>query len=157
MSHQDSREKDIHIENEVINYEKLLKEQGFSVSTTVGLSMYPMLRNRRDTIIIRPVDRPLRKYDIPLYKRDGKYILHRIIRVKENEYIIRGDNCIEKEHVTENMIIGVLSEFYRGEKKINMKGIGYQCYVRIWCFTFPVRFFYKKMRCLAGKILRVAK
>ena len=68
MSHQDSREKDIHIENEVINYEKLLKEQGFSVSTTVGLSMYPMLRNRRDTIIIRPVDRPLRKNDIPLYK-----------------------------------------------------------------------------------------
>ena len=40
--------------NEKSHIEDVLAENGVFVSTTVGMSMYPMLRNRRDTIIIRP-------------------------------------------------------------------------------------------------------
>ena len=140
-----------------INIEELIEKQGYSVSTTVGVSMYPMLRNRQDMIVIKPFEGRLKKYDVPLYKKDGNYILHRIIKVKENEYIIRGDNCIQKEHVTDDMVIGVLTEFYRNSKKINMEGIGYKTYVRFWHYTFPIRFFYKKMCSLMRKILQVAK
>ena len=49
------------------------------VSTTSGVSMYPMLRNRRDTIIVKPPTAPLKKYDVPLYRRGDDYVLHRII------------------------------------------------------------------------------
>ena len=55
------------------NIERQLAEQGFYVSTTVGCSMRPMLRNRRDRVIVLPIgDERLKKYDLPLYRRpDG--------------------------------------------------------------------------------------
>ena len=49
------------------NIEEILSGQGFYVSTTVGMSMWPMLKNRRDRIVISPVgDRQLRPLDVPL-------------------------------------------------------------------------------------------
>ena len=94
--------------NQPENIEAQLREQGFYVSTTVGWSMFPMLRNRRDRVVVLPVGQErLRKYDLPLYRRpDGKYILHRIIGVREGEYIIRGDNTYVKEHVPDGWILG---------------------------------------------------
>ena len=96
------------------NIERQLAEQGFYVSTTVGCSMRPMLRNRRDRVIVLPVgEERLKKYDLPLYRRpDGKYILHRIIGVRDGEYIIRGDNTYVREHVRDAWIFGILP---RGE------------------------------------------
>lgn len=129
-----------------IDYEQLIQEQGFFCNTIVGRSMYPMLRNRKDTIVIKKNSGRLKKYDIPLYKRDGKYILHRIISVKSDHYIIRGDNCLEKEYVTDDMIIGVLSEFYRGDKKVLLNHVLYRLYVFVWRYTFGIRFLYKKVR-----------
>ncbi|KAB5607395.1 S24/S26 family peptidase [Bifidobacterium jacchi] len=67
--------------------EQTLASEGVLVSTTSGRSMLPMLRNRRDTIVIRPAEsaRPgglLRRFDVALYRRpDGAYVLHRVIRV----------------------------------------------------------------------------
>ena len=44
------------------NIERRLAEQGFYVSTTVGCSMRPMLRNRRDRVIVLPIgDERLKK------------------------------------------------------------------------------------------------
>ena len=71
--------------------EEELRSGKTCVSTTVGDSMEPMLRNRRDTIIIEPVHGRLKRYDLPLYRRpDGKYVLHRILHVKKEGYIICG-------------------------------------------------------------------
>lgn len=64
---------------EVLHIEDALNEKGVYVSTTSGVSMYPMLRNRRDTIIVKPPTAPLKKYDVPLYRRGDDYVLHRII------------------------------------------------------------------------------
>lgn len=135
-----------------VKIEDLIKEQGFSVSTTVGMSMYPMLRNRRDTIVIRSYKGRLKKFDVPLYRSNGDYVLHRIIHVLPDAYIIRGDNCIRKEYVTDDMIIGVLSEFYRGSKPVNMKGFGYKAYVKIWNCIFPFRYTYKMVRRICGRL-----
>ena len=138
----------------VTDYEQLIKEQGFVCSTIVGRSMYPMLRNRKDTIVVKKVDEQLKKYDVPLYKRDGKYILHRIIAVKSDHYVICGDNCYEREYVTEDMIIGVLSEFYRGDKKIQLDNVFYKSYVFFWRYTFGIRFLLKKIRRVLGRVKR---
>ena len=48
--------------------EEELRSGKTCVSTTVGDSMEPMLRNRRDTIIIEPVHGRLKRYDLPLYR-----------------------------------------------------------------------------------------
>lgn len=130
---------------EALHIEEVLEEKGIYISTTVGNSMYPMLRNRRDTIIIRPVHGRLKKYDIPLYKRGNDYILHRIVEVTSYGYVICGDNCLNKEYrVTDQQIVGVLSGFYRDNKEIDMDGVGYRLYCRLWVALYPFRYITKR-------------
>ena len=52
-----------------MSIEEGLKKNGYHASTTVGYSMYPLLRDRRDNIVVRPCNGRLKKYDVPLYKR----------------------------------------------------------------------------------------
>lgn len=112
------------------------------VGTTVGVSMWPMLRDRRDTIVVEPVEHGtrLRRFDVPLYRRGGAYVLHRIVRVHAGSYDILGDNCLNVERgVADAQIIGVLRGFYRGERAVDMDGWRYRVYVRTWHALFPVR------------------
>lgn len=136
------------------NIERQLREQGFYVSTTVGCSMRPMLRNRRDRVIILPVgDERLKKYDLPLYRRpDGKYILHRIIGVRPGAYIIRGDNTYVREHVPDAWVLGYVSEFYRGEKHILTSSRKYRLYARVWNAIYPVRRLYVSVRHFCARV-----
>ena len=121
--------------------EEHLKENGFYVSTTVGVSMWPMLRNRRDRVIIQPVGKErLSRFDLPLYKRpDGKYVLHRIIGVENGYYIIRGDNTYAKERVPDDWIVGVMTEFYRGKRHVLATSRRYRLYAAFWQTIYPLR------------------
>ena len=77
-----------------ITFEELLDQNGYIVYTNVGRSMMPLLRQRRGIIEIhkKGPDR-CKKYDVVLYKRGERYILHRILEVLPNgRYIIAGDN-----------------------------------------------------------------
>lgn len=134
--------------------EDVLAEEGVFVSTTVGCSMYPMIRNRKDTIVISPYEGRLKKYDIPLYRRGTNYILHRIVEVRPDSYVICGDNCMEKEYgITDEQILGVLSGFYRGGHPVNLNSWFYKVYVRCWCAMYPIRRLWKKIcsRVLIGR------
>ena len=142
-------------EKQPLHIEDVLREKGLYVSTTAGVSMYPMLRNRRDTIMIRPPEGRLKKYDVPLYRRGKAYVLHRIVKVLPDSYVICGDNCLEKEYgIREEQIIGVLVGFCRDGKQVNMEGIPYRLYVRIWVFLYPVRACWKRLRSAAGRVKR---
>lgn len=141
--------------NQSMQIEEILQQNGFYISTTVGTSMYPMLRNRQDTIVIRPVTQPLRKYDVPLYKRQDDYVLHRIVKVTPKGYVICGDNCLNREYgITDQQIIGVLSEFIRGEKEVDLNSRGYKSYCRIWVAIYPVRYLLKMGYILLKKLLK---
>lgn len=126
--------------------EEMLSAQGYWVSTTVGWSMFPMLRDRRDSIVLYPADRPIRRYDVVLYKYGDNYILHRVLKIYPDHFMIRGDNCFVMENVPRTQILGVLGEFYRGDKKIDMQGLPYRLYVRIWRLLYPVRLLLHKGR-----------
>ncbi len=125
------------------SYEAELKTRGKIIHTNVGVSMMPLLRQNRDVMIIeRPTGR-LKKYDCPLYKTPGgKYILHRIIKVRENDYVICGDNCVTFERgVTDKQIIGVLTGVIRDGKTITMDNKWYKLYYHIWCDFIYIRIF----------------
>lgn len=134
--------------------EDVLREEGVYVSTTVGTSMWPMLRNRRDTIVIRPAEGRLRRFDVPLYRAHGNYVLHRVVRVLPDAYAIIGDNCVSEERVTDAQVIGVLSEFYRGSRHVDMRGLPYRAYVRVWVATAPARHLAKRAKAWLGRQLR---
>lgn len=128
--------------------EKALSENGEIATCTAGISMYPMLRNRRDVSVIRVPDRPFRVNDVPVYRlRGGKLVMHRIIDIKDGKYIIRGDNLLVKEkNVTDDMIIGRLVGFYRNNKYYDCEtSKKYKAYVFITTHTFFLRYIWKKL------------
>jgi signal peptidase I len=123
-------------------YEQQLEEHGSLVYTNVGDSMMPLLRERRDLLIVekRPEGR-CKKFDIVLYRRpSGKHILHRIIKVRKDDYIIAGDNRWEREFgVKDEWISGVLTGVVRDGKRMDLSGWKYRMYVFLWCDLFWVR------------------
>ena len=131
-----------------------LAENGYYVSTTVGVSMRPMLRNRRDRVIIKPVgEERLSKWDLPLYRRpDGKYVLHRIIGVEDGYYVIRGDNTYAKERVPDAWVLGVMTEFYRGNRHVMADDKGYRRYAAFWQTIYPLRKPFHSVRMLASRV-----
>lgn len=134
--------------------EEVLARDGYYVRTTVGVSMRPMLRNRRDRVIIRPVgEERLKRWDLPLYRRpDGKCVLHRIIDVKDGYYVIRGDNTYAKERVPDEWVIGVMSEFYRGKRHVTATQRSYRFYAAAWQTLYPIRYPFHLCRVLAAKV-----
>ena len=122
--------------------EDVLFKNGVYVGPTVGISMLPMLKNRRDTIIVRPKTERLQPFDVALYRRGSDYVLHRVLSLTDNGYIIRGDNCYSDENVAESDVIGVLTEFYRKDKHILCTDEKYLKYVKKRLKTYKIRRFF---------------
>lgn len=120
-----------------------LREHGVYASVTSGTSMLPLFKTNRDMIIVRTPVAALKKYDVALYRGAlGKYILHRVIAVKDDVYLIRGDNTFAIERVAKDRVIAVLTEFNRKGKRHSVTDRGYRLYSRLWTFIYPVRFLY---------------
>lgn len=124
-------------------FEEQLTKNGKLIYTNKGDSMMPLIKQDRDLLIIKPVHGRLKKYDVPLYKRDsGQYVLHRILKVRKNDYVICGDNRWVKEYgITDKHIIGVLTAVVRNGKKVSITDWKYKLYVHLWCDLFPIRAF----------------
>lgn len=105
-----------------------------------GISMTPILHNKRDSVVLSAPDR-VGKYDIVLHKRkSGQYILHRIIGKKKGAFVIAGDFETEKEYpVYEDMIIGKVTSFCRNGKEYTPEDFIIKLYSAIWVFIFPMR------------------
>ena len=119
----------------------MLDKKGYLFYTNVGTSMMPLLRQGKDVMEIQKKGpERCKKYDAVLYKVKDKYILHRILEVRENDYVIVGDNCFRKEYgITDEQIIGVLTGVVRNGKHISVTDKGYLLYVHLWCDLYPVR------------------
>ena len=122
-------------------FEEQLRETGKLIYTNKGDSMMPLIRQDRDLLVIVPAQGRLKKYDVPLYRRDdGKYVLHRILKVRREDYVICGDNRWKKEYgISDRHIIGVLSAVVRDGKEVSVTDRRYRFYVHLWCGCFPVR------------------
>ena len=96
--------------------EEELAVSGRALSYTVGVSMEPLLHNRRSTVVIERPHGALKPGDVALYKNaQGDYVLHRVIGTAAGGYVIRGDNCFWKETVPPEKIIGVMAGYYVDE------------------------------------------
>lgn len=124
-------------------FEEQLAKNGKLIYTNKGDSMMPLIRQDRDLLVIKPVHGRLKKYDVPLYKRDsGQYVLHRILTVRKNDYVICGDNRWIKEYgIRDRHIIGVLYAVIRDGKEVSVNDMKYKLYVHLWCDFFPIRAF----------------
>ena len=137
-------------------FEELLNEEGGFLYTNIGTSMMPLLRQRKDLIEIRKKERKIKKYDVALYKRDDKYILHRCIKVTPDGYVFAGDHNAFKEYdVTDDMIIGLMSRVIRDGREINLSSVSYRLYSFLWVNFFWLKVVLLKFRRLLQRASRI--
>lgn len=137
-------------------FEEEIRRSGRIVYTNVGRSMMPLLRQHKDLMIIEKPSGRCKKYDVPLYRRDnGQYVLHRILKVRREDYVMCGDHCWTKEYgITDRHIIGVLTAVVRDGKTIPVTDRRYLAYVHLWCDFFYIRAFLLRLKALLYHIKR---
>lgn len=134
-----------------------LDHGGKATLTVTGNSMYPMLKNRRDSVILIPPADP-QKGDVVLFQRiGGAYILHRIIAVTTEGYICCGDNQAIREPVLREQIVAVVDGFVRKGKSYTVENRFYRIYTAIWMRIFLLRRKYYVTRRYFGRIYRKLK
>ena len=142
-----------------VSFEELLEKDGYLVYNNLGYSMLPLLRQKKDIIEIRKnSSERYKKYDVVLYKRGEQYILHRIIKVLPDRYIIAGDhNTFIDPPVTDDMILGVMTRVIRDGKSITPDNFWYKVYVHLWCDFYPIRVFLLKAKSFVYRCLSFVK
>ena len=125
-----------------VSVETLLA-QGQSVQLPpTGWSMYPLIAEGRDQVIIEPASpAELRRGDVVLYRRDsGILVLHRICRCTEAGFYMVGDNqrAIEGP-LRPDQIKGKMAAVIRKGKTIPVTSPVYRILTGLWLLARPVR------------------
>jgi hypothetical protein len=95
----------------------------------------------RDSIILAPINRPIEKFDVILYRRaNGNYVLHRVVGFDGDGYILMGDNQFQPEHgIGDDAVIAVVSKIRRRGRLIDVKAPIYRACVGFWHLTRGLR------------------
>ena len=143
-----------------VSYEEYLEKFGTLTYTNVGVSMKPLLREGRDLFIVRKKgEERCSVGDVVLYRRPPEsYVLHRVVEVREDDYVILGDNCINREYgIKDDDIIGVMTGFVRGGKEHSVDEKTYRLYSDLWMFAAPARIFCARAMMFAKRKARGLK
>lgn len=138
-------------------YEEYLEKHGELTYSNVGVSMMPLLKQGRDLFTVKKKGKKrCKKYDVVLYRRPpNNYVLHRIIEVRKNDYVILGDNCINKEYgITDDDILGVMTRYVHKGKEHTVNETGYRLYSHIWCDLAVIRIFFMRVKLKLKRLIK---
>lgn len=132
--------------------EEELEKRDYLLLQTTGISMEPLLHNRKSSAVIRKAPPVLRKYDVVLFKRPaaGEYVLHRVWKVRKKDYLICGDNGLYMEPVKPEHILGIMTGYYPEEDSefISCEDRKYRRYLR----TLKLRYAFRWLKALPGRL-----
>lgn len=122
-----------------------IMEEAFSKNQTFsfpihGTSMLPLLK---DNTLVELKQMPeYHKNDIIFYKRnDGSFVLHRIVKEKNNAFVLMGDHQYIKEYpIYQNQIYGKVISYQKNSKTKYLKGFKYNFYLFLLKFYLFRRF-----------------
>ena len=141
--------------NDRLSFEEYLDREGTLTYTNTGSSMLPLLREGKDLFTVRKKDSArCRAGDVILYRRGKSYVLHRVIEVRPSDYVVLGDNCMAKEYVTDDRILGVMTGFVRDGKQHAVTEKGYRLYTWLCLHGAGLRIFLKRAMWRVKSILR---
>ena len=110
--------------------------------TVTGNSMYPFLRENRDSVILKSCSScKLKKVDIVLIVRpNGQYVLHRIVKMNKGGFYILGDAQTRAEGpITPDCLIARVSYIIRNEKTISAGSFTWRALSLCWIILRPAR------------------
>lgn len=131
---------------------EVLEREGVLLSSTFGTSMRPFLKEK-DVAVIEKKEGRLSLYDIALYQSGEKLLLHRVVGVLEEGYLMRGDNTFSDETVKEEAVLGVMSERVRGGKSISSSDRRWKRHGKRNAESYPVRRFFFSLKQRLKRIL----
>ena len=117
-------------------------EEGHQVSLLIsGSSMSPFLIHHRDTIYFKKPDRELRVGDMVFYRRgNGKYVMHRIRRIRPEGFYMIGDAQWEIEGpLQREQIFGLITAVERKGKLIQPGDFWWEFFAKVWLRIIPLR------------------
>ncbi len=120
---------------------ELLEESTAIPLVITGGSMTPFLVHQRDTVYLSKANCPLKRGDMVLYQRDnGRYILHRILRVDGDFYTMLGDAQIHPEPgIRKDQVRAVVTAVRRKEKLLQKGSFWWEFFEKIWIRIVPLR------------------
>lgn len=121
-----------------------------------GESMRPLIRKGRDPVTIVPVRGEMKKGDVVLFTLgDGRYVVHRVWRLREGLVRTLGDNCVNPEPwFPRTQVLGQVVRFSRNGHAFRLDTPAARAFGRVWMVLFPIRRGYKRARALAGRMYR---
>ncbi|MCR5848941.1 MAG: S24/S26 family peptidase [Lachnospiraceae bacterium] len=129
-------------QNRKIRIEELLSENKSVQLHPIGYSMYPLIVPERDEVIISPLrNHKIRRGDVLLYKRkSGKFVLHRVYKIRGDSLFFVGDNESEIEGpLNISQVYGIMSSFYHNGRLYRSKNPFYIISYNVWLFLLPFR------------------
>ena len=122
-----------------------------------GTSMLPMIREGVDTVVLKKAPERLNKYDLPLYRRkNGQFVLHRVVGKNKDGYIMRGDNQWICEYgIKDENILAIASGFYRENTFVPSDHPVYKKYCIKVVKKQNIKYVVVKIKQLIKKILRI--
>ncbi|MEG1579651.1 MAG: S24/S26 family peptidase [Bacteroidaceae bacterium] len=120
-----------------------LISNGHTVSLRLkGNSMRPFLESLRDKALLAPCTQPQKGDAILAQIKDGRYVLHRIVKIEGNNITLMGDGNVGfTEHCQRADVLGIATHFYRkGRMKPDAtNGWKWKFYSFIWTHLSGLR------------------
>lgn len=121
----------------------IIKQGGHAWVTVTGMSMYPFLRDEKDSVELSGTSfETVKKCDIVLIRRvNGKYVLHRLLKKDKNCFYIIGDaqQCVEGP-IKPEQLKACVTKIKREKHIINCNNIFFKVAGRIWLLLIPFRY-----------------
>ena len=127
---------------EYVSVLKALTEEGKTVNMkVVGNSMSPFLTHDRDAVCFEKCNRKLRVGDIVFFeRRDGRYIMHRICKIREDEHYLVGDAQTQIEGpIEEAQIFAIVTKVRRNGICMGPGDFWWEFFEHIWVRIIPLR------------------
>lgn len=100
-----------------------------------GVSMFPLIRYRRDPVTIVPLKEPPVVGDIVLFHDPwgDRYVLHRVIEIDAETVLTRGDNCVAPDRrMPVEQVWGKVVLIERGKREITPDPLKGMRLARAW-------------------------
>lgn len=150
-----TKQKQVHLAELEPLLREVLEADGTFRITVTGTSNLPTLHPGRDTVVLGRVNGPLRKLDLPLYRRaNGQYVLHRVVSTEaDGTYTCCGDHQWMKEPgIRLDQVIACVVSICRNGREFSAFNKRYRFWVRIWVFLLPRRRFLIRLYHALGRI-----
>jgi signal peptidase len=129
--------------------QELLKEGKRVRLPVTGTSMYPFLMEERDSVeLSTTLLSEVKPSDIVLIlRKNGQYILHRVITKTDNCFYIVGDAQQEIEGpLYPNQLIAVVTSVWKKKKHIQCSNLWWKTLSYVWLKLLPFRYFIMRIR-----------